>query len=268
MVTIGLYNVTKRLRKYGTRNRWLRQDVLHYVLGSGGGTEWLTVLDGINLEIEQRERVGILGTNGSGKTTLLKLMGGIMVPSEGEVRRMGRAFSLLDVGTGFQEDLTGRENVFLNGALLGLSDGRLKYLMPEIEYYAELEGFMDTPLRYYSSGMRARLGFAVAMTADPEIFLIDEVLAVGDEGFRAKCYQRLDQLVASGTTIVIVSHDTEAVKRLCSRAVWLKGGSVHMDGAVQDVCSKYLISFYGGKRSEAGAVPGIAGPDGESLQGG
>ena len=243
MVVIGLQNVSKRLRRYDCRNRWLRREILESLSRKRREIEWLTVLHEISFEIEKGESVGILGVNGSGKSTLLKLIAGIMTPSSGEVTRSGRTCSLLDVGTGFQEDLTGRENVFLNGSILGLSEKLLKYLMPAIEDYAEIEGFMDTPLRYYSSGMRARLGFAVAMSANPDIFLIDEVLSVGDEGFRRKCYSRLDTLVSGGTTVVIVSHDTQAVKRLCNRAIWLENGIIRADGQSSDICDEYVNSF-------------------------
>ncbi len=248
MITIGLYNVSKRLRHYDCRNQWLRREIVDFLRGKRRAPELMTVLDGINLEIEQGETVGILGVNGSGKSTLMKLIAGIMAPSDGEIVRQGRTCSLMDVGTGFQEDLTGRENVFINGAILGLSEKRLKFLLSEIEDYAEIEGFMDTPLRYYSSGMRARLGFAVAMSADPEIFLIDEVLAVGDEGFRQKCYKRLDLLASGGTTIVMVSHDTGAVKRLCNRAIWLDGGIIKADGPSAEVGDAYVDSFTGTKQ--------------------
>ena len=189
-----------------------------------------------------------------------------MTPTSGEVTRSGRTCSLLDVGTGFQEDLTGRENVFLNGSILGLSEKLLKYLMPEIEDYAEIEGFMDTPLRYYSSGMRARLGFAVAMSANPDIFLIDEVLAVGDEGFRRKCYGRLDTLVSGGTTVVMVSHDTQAVKRLCNRAIWLENGVVRADGQSSGICEEYVNSFISPSRPVS-VKPGTQEVEEASLHG-
>jgi ABC-type polysaccharide/polyol phosphate transport system ATPase subunit len=243
MAAIELHDVSKRLRRYNCRNRWLRREVLEFLSRKHREVEWLTVLNGINFEIERGESVGILGINGSGKSTLLKLIAGIMAPSSGKVIRSGRTCPLLDVGTGFQEDLTGRENVFVNGSILGLPEKYLRCLIPEIENYAEIEGFMDTPLRYYSSGMRARLGFAIAMSASPDIFLIDEVLAVGDEGFRRKCYRRLDKLVTGGTTVVMVSHDTQAVKRLCGRAIWLENGEVRADGLSSDICDEYVESF-------------------------
>jgi ABC-type polysaccharide/polyol phosphate transport system ATPase subunit len=149
----------------------------------------------------------------------------------------------MDICTGFQDDLTGVENVFISGALLGLSEYALRVALPEVEYFAELEGFMDTPIRYYSSGMKARLSFAVAMNANPDIFLIDEVLAVGDEGFRAKCHTKLDNLVERGRTIIMASHDTYSVERLCRRAIWIDSGAVRMDGPTPVVVERYISNY-------------------------
>jgi len=243
MVAIGLYGVSKRFRAYDYGNRWLRRELIELVRRKRKSHDWRTVLREVNLEIGQGETIAILGCNGSGKSTLLKLMAGILQPTTGKVIRRGSTGTLLDIGTGFHEDLTGRENVFVDGAILGLSERYLRAILPEIEGFAELEGFMDTPLRYYSSGMRARLGFAVAMSANPEIFLIDEILAVGDEGFRRKCFARLDAMVSRGRTIVIVSHDIEAVRRLCTRGIWLHDGIIKADGPIHKVCEQYLSHY-------------------------
>lgn len=244
MTAIGVYDLSKRFRIHDQRSRWLRRDVVQYLLGESSDDDWRTILHNINIEVRRGETVALLGRNGSGKSTLLKLMAGILRPTTGRVTRQGSLCAMMDICTGFQEDLTGRENTFINGAILGLSASALDALMPEIEYFAELECFMDTPVRYYSSGMKARLSFAVAMTADPDIFLIDEVLAVGDEGFRNKCYARLDQLISKGRTIVMVSHDTGSVKRLCERAIWLDSGTVRMDGPSEEVCECYVDNYY------------------------
>jgi len=243
MVAIGLYGVSKRFRAYDYGNRWLRRELIELVRRKRKSRDWRTVLREVNLEIGQGETIAILGCNGSGKSTLLKLMAGILQPTTGKVIRRGSIGTLLDIGTGFHEDLTGRENVFVDGAILGLSERYLRAILPEIEGFAELEGFMDTPLRYYSSGMRARLGFAVAMSANPDIFLIDEILAVGDEGFRRKCFARLDAMVSRGRTIVIVSHDIEAVRRLCTRGIWLHDGIIKADGPIHEVCEQYLSHY-------------------------
>lgn len=240
MLAIGLYNVTKKLRNYNCSNRWLRRELIDIVTRKNRDQGWWTVLKDINIEIKEGETLAVLGRNGSGKSTLLKIMAGIFQPTAGRVIRQGSICTLFDVGTGFHEDLTGRENVFVNGAILGLSEKLVKSALADIEHFAELEGFMDTPLKFYSSGMKARLGFAVAMTADPDIFLIDEVLAVGDEGFKRKCYVKLDELVSKGRTVVIVSHDIEVVQRLCSRGIWIRGGVVQADGPIRDVCRDYL----------------------------
>ena len=242
---LSLSGVCKDFRRYKCRDRWLRRDLVNLVCGRSREPEKWTVLHGIDLQIRRGETVGVLGRNGCGKSTLLRLMAGILQPTVGEVRRRGSVCALMDVGTGFHEDLTGRENVFINGTILGLSERYLASVLPDIEYFAELEGFMDTPIKYYSSGMRARLGFAVAMCAAPDIFLIDEVLAVGDEGFRRKCIKRLQSAVSEGITVVMVTHDTYAVRELCARGIWLQDGSIRMDGPIDRVCDEYLSFFYG-----------------------
>lgn len=243
MAAITISGVSKEFRRHNCRNRWLRREMVNLISGKRTRNDSWMVLHGMDFEIKPGETVAILGRNGSGKSTLLKLMAGILQPTEGRIITHGSICVLLDVGTGFHDDLTGRENVFVNGAILGLPRKYLKTILPEIECFAELESFMDTPLKYYSSGMRARLGFAVAMSAEPDIFLIDEVLAVGDEGFRRKCYARLDELVSRGSTIVIVSHDMRALQRLCRRGIWLEDGRIRSDGQINQVCEQYIGCF-------------------------
>lgn len=245
MVAIGLYGITKTFKSYNYSSRWLRRELIAILQREPKHNERWTVLRDINLEIERGETVAILGRNGSGKSTLLKLMAGIIQPNAGTIVRCGSICTLLDIGTGFHEDLTGRENVFVDGTILGLSEKYLQSVLPDIESFAELAGFMDMPLRYYSSGMRARLGFAIAMSANPDIFVIDEVLAVGDEGFRQKCYLRLDEFIAAGKTIIIVSHDLAAVKRLCKRGICLHNGAIVADGPINAVCEEYTRLFDG-----------------------
>lgn len=243
MPAIGLYGVYKYFKSYNCDTRWIRREFINLLIGKRKKSETWCVLRDIEFQIEQGETVAILGRNGCGKSTLLKLMAGILRPTSGKIVRTGKIGTLLDIGTGFQDDLTGRENVLINGSILGISERYLREILPEIEDFAELEGFMDTPLRFYSSGMRARLGFAVAMSADPDVFLIDEVLAVGDEGFRRKCYDRLDELVDRGRTIIIVSHDTDSVRRLCMRGIWVDEGYVRMDGPIEEVCDEYIRDY-------------------------
>lgn len=243
MVALGLYGVTKEFKDYNCRNRWLRRELIEMLSRSKKRQDTRTVLQDVSFEVAAGETVAVMGRNGSGKSTLLKIMAGILQPTKGHVVRRGVICTLFDIGTGFHEDQTGRENVLVNGAILGLSEGFIRSALPEIESFAELEGFMDTPLRFYSSGMRARLGFAVAMSADPDVFLIDEVLAVGDEGFRRKCCEKLDELMSRGRTIIIVSHDVDTVRRLCHRGIWIHEGRMRADGPVDDVAEEYLEFF-------------------------
>lgn len=251
-VAVSLHSVSKKLRRYNCRDRWLRRDLLQLVFGKNRRDERLTVLDGIDLDIRTGEAVGIVGVNGSGKSTLLKVVAGIFSPTSGSVIRRGSVCCLLDLGAGFHDELTGRENIQINGAILGIPEKYLGLAIPEIEEFADLQGFLDTPIRYYSSGMKARLGFSIAMNADPDIFLIDEVLAVGDEGFREKCFRHLEGLVSRGATVIIVSHDAAALKRLCGRTIWLDGGRIRADGPSAQVCEEYSSHFgvFGGKDAE------------------
>jgi len=211
-------------------------------------------LNGVSFSISPGEAVALIGANGAGKSTCLKLLAGIYSPTSGNVSTSGRIASLLDLGVGFHPELTGSENVMLNGALLGLSQGEMKALMPEIARFAMLERFMDTPVKTYSSGMFMRLGFALATSVDPDILLIDEVLAVGDAAFQERCYDRIRGFKRRGKTIVFVSHDPDAVKSLCERAVWLDSGAVRMDGESDAVLGEYLLSAGGNRRVERVSV--------------
>ncbi|HEY7718917.1 MAG TPA: ABC transporter ATP-binding protein [Pedococcus sp.] len=193
-----------------------------------------TALAEVDLRVAQGESVALLGRNGSGKSTLLKLVAGVMAPDTGEVRARGRVAGLLEVGAGLHPDLTGRENVFLNAAILGMPPALTRARFDEIVDFADVGDFLDTQVRFYSSGMFLRLAFAVAVYTDPDVFLVDEILAVGDEAFRAKCLARIRELAAEGRTLVIVSHDLDLVADLCSRGVVLDRGRVAVDGPVQD----------------------------------
>jgi lipopolysaccharide transport system ATP-binding protein len=201
------------------------------------------VLRDISFAVAAGEMVGFIGVNGSGKSTTLKLVSRIIHPTTGQVRVHGRVSALLELGAGFHPDLTGRENVYLNGSIVGLTRAQIDRGFDDIVRFADLELPIDMPVRYYSSGMYMRLGFSVAVHADPEILLIDEVLAVGDYAFQAKCLRRIQELKKRGTTILFVSHDLEAVQELCDRAIWLDEGGVHADGDPAYVVSRYLDGF-------------------------
>jgi ABC-type polysaccharide/polyol phosphate transport system ATPase subunit len=202
-------------------------------------TSEVVALEGVSLSVEPGEAVGLIGRNGSGKTTLLSLIAGIITPSSGRVEAGGRVASLLELGAGFHPDFTGRENVYLNGSIYGLKRGQVRALMDEIVAFAELERFIDLPVRTYSSGMYMRLGFAVAAHVAADLLLLDEVFAVGDEEFQRKCFGRIFDFKQRGGTIVFVSHDAASVERLCERAVLLRQGRVELDGSTQEAIARY-----------------------------
>tara|TARA_R110000868_G_scaffold92056_1_gene255127 strand:- start:26424 stop:27677 length:1254 start_codon:yes stop_codon:yes gene_type:complete len=204
--------------------------------------EHIWALKNIDLEIKQGEKVGIIGRNGAGKSTLLKILSGITTPTSGEVRIRGRVSSLLEVGTGFHAELTGRENVFLNGAILGLSRAEIMARFDEIVDFSGVETFLDTPVKRYSSGMVVRLAFSVAAHLYPDVLLVDEVLAVGDAEFRKKCLGRMDEASQSGRTIVFVSHNMSTITQLCDRGIFLDGGKIVADDSMVSVVERYLAS--------------------------
>jgi lipopolysaccharide transport system ATP-binding protein len=210
----------------------------------GGGYQTLWALRGVSLEVRRGELVGIIGHNGAGKSTLLKILSRITRPTEGEVEIYGRVGSLLEVGTGFHGDLTGRENVYLSGAILGMRRAEIERKFDEIIQFSELEKFIDTPVKFYSSGMYVRLAFSVAAQLEPEILIMDEVLAVGDAAFQQKCLDKMHEIRQQGRTIFFVSHNLPAVTRLCRRVVLLEGGRVAADGAAQEVVNRYLSSSW------------------------
>ncbi len=232
-------NVFLDYRLYHDRAVSLRETMMN-LFNRKTSIENFRALDDVSIDIEPGESVAIIGSNGAGKSTTLKILAGIYRPTLGTAVSSGRIASLLDLGVGFHPDLTGEENLMLNGAMLGLGRNDMKALIPEIADFAQLSRFMDTPVKYYSNGMFMRLGFSLATTVDPDILLIDEVLAVGDVGFQEKCYQRIQDFREQGKTIIFVSHDLEAVSKLCNRTVWLHEGRIEMDGGAEDVLSGYL----------------------------
>jgi homopolymeric O-antigen transport system ATP-binding protein len=218
------------------------------------GPESLWALREVSLEIPRGEILGIIGRNGAGKTTLLKVLSRITEPTEGRVKLRGRVGSLLEVGTGFHPELTGRENIFMNGAILGMSRREIQRKFDEIVAFAEIEPFLDTPLKRYSTGMGTRLAFAVAAHLETDILLVDEVLAVGDMGFRKKCLGKMRDVTQAGRTVLFVSHDMNSIRRLCQSAVWLDQGRVREVGGVQETVSKYEASFLGTEDSRTARV--------------
>lgn len=229
-------------------------------------TEWLWAVRNVDLEVRQGEVLGIIGRNGAGKTTLLKILSRITEPTEGTVTLRGRVGSLLEVGTGFHPELTGRENIFLNGAILGMPQAEIKRKFEPIVEFSELERFLDTPVKRYSSGMYIRLAFAVAAHLEPEILLVDEVLAVGDAAFQAKCLGRMNDIAAGGRTVIFVSHNMGAVTRLCTRACWIDGGRVAADGRPVDVVATYLASDIAANATWSLDYASDAGPDESELK--
>lgn len=197
-------------------------------------------LKDISFSVEEGDAVGIIGRNGAGKSTLLKILSQITPPTEGHITMRGRVASLLEVGTGFHPELTGRENIFLNGAILGMSREEIKRKFDEIVAFAEIEKFLDTPVKRYSSGMYVRLAFAVAAHLEPEILVVDEVLAVGDAEFQNKCLGKMDEVAKGGRTVLFVSHNMAAISRLCSKAILLRSGKVEISGSTEDAIARYL----------------------------
>ena len=208
--------------------------------GSSGHPDDFRALDDVSFEVEPGQVVGIIGRNGAGKSTLLKILSQITEPTGGQITLYGRVGSLLEVGTGFHPELTGRENIFLNGAILGMSRREIARKFDEIVDFAEIEKFLDMPVKRYSSGMYVRLAFAVAAHLEPEILIIDEVLAVGDIAFQKKCLGKISQVSRHGRTILFVSHNMLAVKSLCTRAILIERGQVALDGDVDQIVDRYL----------------------------
>ncbi len=243
MPAIVLDHVSKRFTMEHDRPRSLQEVVLSLAQrGHNRRPETFWALRDVSFTVRQGEACGIIGENGSGKSTLLKLITRILQPTEGTIQVNGRIAALLELGAGFHPDLTGRDNIYLNGSILGLSRREMQERFDEIVSFAELERFIDVPLKHYSSGMQVRLGFAIATSVDPDILLIDEVLAVGDESFQHKCLARIDEFRAQHKTIVFVSHDLATVNRLCDRAVWLEDGIVRDQGLTRRVIDFYLAS--------------------------
>jgi ABC-type polysaccharide/polyol phosphate transport system ATPase subunit len=248
MIDLTLERVSKKynLRADGAASRRWRR-----TFGKGTAAEMWALHD-VSFEVHEGEALGIVGHNGAGKTTLLKLLSRITAPTQGQIKIRGRLAALIEVGSGFHPELTGRENVFLHGAMLGMRRSEIAAKMNSIVEFSGLEKYIEVPVKRYSSGMYVRLGFSVAAHLDPDIVLLDEVLAVGDVAFQAKCLDRISTLRQAGRTILFVSHDLASVYRLCDRAILLHRGSVLMDGAPREVVDEYVkLSFRDQKSLES-----------------
>jgi len=238
---ISCTGVWKSYRYYHQRSHTLKEKIL----SRRNRYEEFWALKGVDLDVPVGSTLGIIGANGSGKSTLLKTMARILTPDQGRVEVNGLISSLLELGIGFHPELTGRENVFLSGSLLGQTKREVETNYDEVVSFAGIEDFMDMPIKNYSSGMYARLAFAAAVSVEPEILLVDEVLSVGDESFQLKCYERIAKFRREGRTIVLVSHSLDTIRSLCAEAVWIDSGAVRERGEAHDVVASYLGEIHG-----------------------
>jgi ABC-2 type transport system ATP-binding protein/lipopolysaccharide transport system ATP-binding protein len=255
-MAIEVANLSKVFKLATERRDSLKE---RFVRGGGRHEEFWALRD-VSLEVERGTTFGLIGHNGSGKSTLLKMLAGIYRPTSGSVAVNGRISALLELGAGFHGELTGRENVYLNGAILGLSRKQIDASMDKIIDFAGIEDFIDSPVKVYSSGMYVRLGFSIAVTVDPEILIVDEIIAVGDEEFQRKCFDHLFELRRQGTTIVLVSHGLGVVTDLCDNALWLDHGRMRAIGEVRDVVDEYLQDVNKKEAARGGDADESSGP--------
>lgn len=231
-------HVTMRFRMNNDKILSLKEFVTTALRGKLEYQEF-TALEDVSFTVEQGETLGLVGRNGAGKSTLLKVISGILKPTEGTVKVTGNVVPMLELGSGFDFDLTGRENIFLNGAILGYSEEFLKEKYEEIVAFSELGEFINTPIRNYSSGMLARLAFSIATVVKPDILIVDEILSVGDAQFQEKSRARMMELMGGGTTVLFVSHNIEQIREMCNRVIWLEHGQMMMLGKADEVCDAY-----------------------------
>jgi len=258
---IEVQGLSKRYRLGGIQHSQMLRERLTGMIkrpffGGMKERESIWALRDVSFKADEGEVIGIVGRNGAGKSTLLKILSRITYPTSGEVKVHGRVASLLEVGTGFHDELTGRENVHLNGSILGMRKREVEERFDAIVDFAGVKQFIDTPIKHYSSGMRLRLGFSVAAHLEPDVLIVDEVLAVGDAGFQKKCIQAMEGLRNSGRTVLFVSHNLAAVENLCSRAIWIDGGKIRLDGPVKQGIEAYMASFAGEASGGADLVDG------------
>ncbi len=246
MKIIEIRDISKKYNLRGQQKLNTLRDVFTSVFKSSNKKtekeKVLWALSEISFDVEEGETVALVGNNGAGKSTLLKILSRIIKPTSGEAVLHGRTGSLLEIGTGFHRELSGRENIFLNGAVLGMKRAEIEKKFDEIVEFSEIEKFLDTPIKFYSSGMYMRLAFSVAAHLEPEILMVDEVLAVGDLAFQRKCLNKMRDVSQRGRTVIFVSHNMQAVTRLCSRAIWIENGKIKQDATAKEVVSNYLNS--------------------------
>lgn len=246
MEAVKIRNVSKKYRIYHEKNLNLKYAFLNFLSGKKSSYyDEFWALKEISLDVKKGEALGIIGENGSGKSTLLKLMAGIIYPDHGEITVNGQIAALIEIGAGFHSELSGKENIYVNASILGFSKKEIEANMEKIIAFSGLEKFIDNPIKTYSSGMYVRLGFSIAVHVNPDILLIDEILAVGDENFQKKCLQKIKSFKDKGKTIVLVSHDLLAVEKMCDRVVLLDNGLVKAEGQPVDVISTYHKILYG-----------------------
>lgn len=244
-IAIEVKDVTKKFKLYYDKGHMLKERAISWKRNKYAERE---VLKGISFQVKKGEAVGLIGHNGCGKSTTLKLLTKIMYPDSGSIELSGRVSSLLELGAGFHPDLSGRENIYINASIFGLTKKEIDKRLKDIIDFSELEEFIDNPVRTYSSGMYMRLAFAVAINVDAEILLIDEILAVGDVNFQAKCFNKLMEIKRQGTTIVLVSHSTDQIEQVCERSIWIHDGIIKADGVPREVHKQYL-KFMGEQRT-------------------
>jgi len=241
MAVIEAKNIGIMFKLRHERRRTLKKSVMN-IFKKKLSTQNFWALKNVSFKVNEGESLGIIGKNGSGKTTLLRVIGGIFKPDEGSINVMGKVSTLLSVGAGFQPELSGLENIYLNGTILGLKKKEIDAIVDNIIAFSELNNFIDVPVKTYSSGMHARLGFSIAVNIERDIMLIDEVLGVGDRHFREKCERKMSQFKERAKTIILVSHNTEAIKSFCDRAILLDKGIMVAEGQPEDVVEQYLKS--------------------------
>ena len=234
---IEVQNVTKSFTLFYDKPSTLKERLVFW---NKKKSEVRTILNDISLDIKKGETVALIGVNGSGKSTLLKMMTKIIYPTNGEITTTGKLTSLLELGAGFHPDFTGRENIYFNASIFGLTEKEINSRLENIIEFSELGDFIDNPVRTYSSGQYMRLAFSIAINVDAEILLIDEILAVGDQHFQEKCYKKLEELKEGETTIVIVSHSLNSIKKLCTRGIWINEGKISMDDEIEKVIEEYI----------------------------
>lgn len=237
-ICIDVNHVTIRFNKANIKVDNLKEYIIRLIKRQLMFQEFFAVKD-VSFQVRKGEAWGIIGSNGSGKSTILKAISGILKPYAGSITVNGSVAPLIELGAGFDQEMTARENIFLNGCIIGYNEKFIQEHFDEIVQFAEIEEFLDSPIKNYSSGMKARLGFAIATVVRPQILIVDEVLAVGDAAFQQKCQKRMQEMLAGGTTLLLVSHSMNDIKRLCNHAVWLDKGVCRMVGDVEEVCEAY-----------------------------